>query len=331
MECDCFGRFSFASQNHSRRWRQVGGPRRVSPTADNRQPTTDHRPLALPLEFCWVGKHASGVAMKFHFPIIALSLVAHLSGAEPPKVFAGLFEKDIPKKAAIGVVVPPPEIDKYIAKVEASARKDPKWFREFASGSKSGAPLPFDEKLGLTKAEYDDYLALWAKRDFKPLEEVMLLLRQSFGDTWSITSTGGASAISTLRYDAKTDTFRSPNGNLKRIDDVTADSSTVLGAWTGSEWKFEDDTGLGKIKENFAMGRLAGGTYGIVIYRAQELSSEGTRLLDKSLIIRFPLAKAGAVTAPPLANDAAKPATKPAVKVTPKSPAKASTKPIPKN
>ena len=32
MECDCFGRFSFASQNHSRRWRQVGGPRRVSPT-----------------------------------------------------------------------------------------------------------------------------------------------------------------------------------------------------------------------------------------------------------------------------------------------------------
>ena len=24
--------FSFASQNHSRRWRQVGGPRRVSPT-----------------------------------------------------------------------------------------------------------------------------------------------------------------------------------------------------------------------------------------------------------------------------------------------------------
>ena len=32
MECDFFGGFSFASQNHSRRWRQVGGPRRVSPT-----------------------------------------------------------------------------------------------------------------------------------------------------------------------------------------------------------------------------------------------------------------------------------------------------------
>ena len=32
-----------ASQNHPRRWRQVGGPRRVSPTTDNRQPTTDNR------------------------------------------------------------------------------------------------------------------------------------------------------------------------------------------------------------------------------------------------------------------------------------------------
>ena len=30
--------FSVASQNHSRRWRQVGGPRRVSPTTDHRPP-----------------------------------------------------------------------------------------------------------------------------------------------------------------------------------------------------------------------------------------------------------------------------------------------------
>jgi hypothetical protein len=43
-----------------------------------------------------------------------------------------------------------------------------------------------------------------------------------------------------------------------------------------------------------------------VVYRVQELSSEGTRMLDNSLVIRFPLA-------------AAAPETKPApVKVTPK-------------
>jgi hypothetical protein len=271
--------------------------------------------------------------MKFHASLAAFTLVASLSAAEVPKVFAGLFEQDVPKKGAIGVVMPPAEIDKYIAKVETAARKDPKWFREFSSQAKGGTPLPYDERLGLTKVEYDDYLALWNKREFKPMEEVMLQLRQSSGDSWTIFSTGAASTIATLRYDAKADTFRSPNGELKRIADITADSSSVLGEWTGLEWKFDEETGLGKIKENLALGRLAGDKYGLVVYRAQELSTEGTRLLDKSLIIRFPLGKSSpakdtppAVAANPTTKPAAKTAAKPAAKSVSKPAAKATTK-----
>jgi hypothetical protein len=268
--------------------------------------------------------------MKFHAPLVAVSFVSSLSAAEVPKAFAGLFEQDIPKKGAIGVVMPPPEIDKYIAKVETAARKDPKWFREFSTHAKPGAPLPYDERLGLTKTEYDEYLALWDKREFKPMEEVMLLLRQSSGDTWSLTSTGGASTISTLRYDAKADSFRSPNGELKRIADISADATSVLGEWTGLEWKFDEETGLGKIKENFALGRLAGDKFGLVVYRAQELSTEGTRLLDKSLIIRFPLGKP-ATTKEPAPAVASNPAAKPAAKAVTKPAAKPSTKAAPKN
>ena len=230
--------------------------------------------------------------MKFHAPLVAFSLAASLSAAEVPKVFAGLFEQDVPVKGQIGVMMPPPEIEKYVAKVETAARKDTKWFREFSGQAKSGAPLPYDQRLGLTQAEYDEYLALWEKREFKTREQVMLLLRQSAGDTWSITSTGAASLFSTLRYNPKSDLFRSPNGEMKRLDDIKADSSSILGAWTGLEWKFEEETGLGKIKENFALGRLANNNYGIIVYRAQELSTEGTRLLDKSLMVRFPLGKA---------------------------------------
>ena len=250
--------------------------------------------------------------MKFHAPLVAFSLVASLSAAEVPKVFAGLFEQDVPVKGQIGVMMPPPEIEKYVAKVETAARKDTKWFREFSGQAKSGAPLPYDERLGLTKAEYDEYLALWEKREFRPMEQVMLLLRQSSGDTWCITSTGAASVFSTLRYTAKTDLFRSPNGEMKRLDDIKADSSSILGAWSGFEWKFEEETGLGKIKENFALGRLADQKYGLIVYRAQELSTEGTRLLDKSLIVRFSLGKASQAkeTAPGAKPPAAKPATK---------------------
>ena len=231
--------------------------------------------------------------MKVHALILAIPLVAHLAAAEVPKIFDGLFEQNMPVKGQIGVVLPPPEIDKYVAKVEVAAKKDPKWFREFSGSAKPGAPLPFDEKLGLTKTEYDEYLALWNKREFKPVEEVMLLLRQTSGDTWTITSTGAASTFSTLRYSAASDTFRSPNGPMKRLDDIKADASSILGEWTGAEWKFEEETGLGKTKENFALGRFVDKKFGLIVYRAQELSTEGSRLLDKSLVVRFALGKAG--------------------------------------
>ncbi len=227
-----------------------------------------------------------------------LALLISILTAQVPKVFEGLFEKEVPVRASIGVVVPPPEIEKFLSKVEAAARKNPKWFKEFTEAAKPGTPLPYHENLGLTKVEYDEYLALWAKREFKPTNEVMLVLRETFGNTWSLTASGEAGAISTLRYDPKTDTFRSPNGELKRLEDIKADKESILGAWSGKEWRFEEKSELGQIKENIAVGKFDKTGFGLVVYRVQEISTEGSRLLDKSLVIRYALGKAGHLKLP---------------------------------
>ena len=231
----------------------------------------------------------TNTTMKPIQTFIALVLAIHASAAELPDAFKGLLEPNTPKRGQIGMVIPPREIDKFVAKVEAAARKDPKWFREFSAKSKPGIPLPFDERLGLTKQEYAEYLALWSKREFKPFEEVTVVLRPSSGNSWTISATGQASAISTLRFIPKEDVFHSPNGKLKRIEDIKAEASSILGEWTGREWKLEEDTGLGKTKENFAVGRFTNKPFGLLVYRAQEVSTEGTRLLDRSLVIRFPI------------------------------------------
>ena len=60
--------------------------------------------------------------MKFHAPLVAISLVASLSAAEVPKIFAGYFEQDVPVRGQIGVVLPPSEIDKFVAKVETAGQ-----------------------------------------------------------------------------------------------------------------------------------------------------------------------------------------------------------------
>jgi len=227
--------------------------------------------------------------MKISPLIVAVCMASPAFAQQVPKVFQGLLQPDVPVRGQIGMVMPPEEIDKFIAKVEEAARKNPDWFREHSKQAKPGVPLPFDERLGLTRAEYDEYLALWAKREFKPAVEVMLLLRRGSGGTWTVSATGPASQLTTLRYSPDKDVFRSPNGELKRLEDIKADAQSILGAWSGHEWKFEEDTGLVKLKENFAIGQMESGNFGLVVYRAQEISSEGTRLLDKSLVIRFPL------------------------------------------
>jgi hypothetical protein len=243
-----------------------------------------------PLEFPAVrGQFFAGRIMKFHLLPLIATIVSSAAAAEVPGIFSGMFSPGAPTRAQVGMVVPPPEIDKYVAKVESAARGNTEWFREFSAKAKPGVPLPFDERLGLTREEYDEYIALWNKREFKPVEDVMLMLREGSGGTWTLASTGAASSLSTLRYSPDGDVFRSPNGELKRIEDINADASSILGEWTGKEWKFEEETGLGKTKENFALGRMAGGRFGLVVYRMQELSSEGTRLLDRSVVIRFPL------------------------------------------
>lgn len=245
--------------------------------------------------------------MKAIQTFIALAFANLSFAAEVPDAFKGLLEPNAPKRAQIGMVIPPREIDKFVAKVEAAARKDPKWFREFSSKSKPGIPLPYDERLGLSRQEYEEYLSMWNKREFKAMEDVTIVLRPSSGNSWTITATGEASTISTLRFQPKEDVFRSPNGNLKRIEDINAEASSILGEWTGREWKLEEDTGLGKTKENFAVGRFTNKPFGLLVYRAQETSTEGTRLLDRSLVVRFPISQSTKTKAPAETEKSAEP------------------------
>jgi hypothetical protein len=227
-----------------------------------------------------------------------LLLLSSMLSAEIPAIFKGLFEEEIPVRANIGIVVPPSEIETFIAKVEAAARKNPEWFNEYSNNSQPGVPLPYHANLGLTKEEYDQYIALWEKREFKSQEEVVLILRKTLGNNWTLTATGGAGVISTLRYDAEKDIFRSPSGTLERLKDIQADEKSILGAWSGKEWRYQESGKFGSVKQNFAMGKFDKGNHGLVIFREQEVSKEGSRLLDRSLVIRFTLGDAGKIKVP---------------------------------
>lgn len=250
--------------------------------------------------------------MKFPILLLAASSMVATVSAQVPKIFQGLLEQNVQVRAQIGRIMLPKEMEKFEVKIRAAAQKDPKAFREFAGKHKPGIPLPFDEILGLTKEEHAEYVALWKKREFTPVANTNLTLRKGAGDYWIISASDKGSAITTLRYSEKEDVFRSPDGDLKRIDDFSADETSPFGAWSGNEWKFTQETEFDKTMQNFAIGRMGDGKNGLLVYVNQSISTASSKLLvDTKLVVRFPLSKPGAPK-PAAAKPAEKPAEKPA-------------------
>ena len=221
---------------------------------------------------------------------LSLLLTLLVAGAAP-EVFSKYLPSDDFIKGSAGMVIPPTEIEEYVRKVQLGAQKDPEWFLEFSKESKPGVPLPYHEKLGLTKDEYKAYIATWDKRAFQEVEPVALRLEKSTDGDWMIRASGSGFPISSLRYNEKKKELRSPNGVLKQVDDIKGEKDSILGSWKGQEWMHESETSISKTIENFAIGKKDDQALGYMIYRIRELSSEGRSIYDKRIVIQFPIAK----------------------------------------
>ena len=221
-----------------------------------------------------------------------MGLSAMATAQEVPAVLGNYLKPDVNARGQVVIVEPPKEIAAYVKKVEIAAKADSKWFTEYSKSAKPGVPLPYHERLGLTQEEYDTYNKLWDERKMKPVKDgnVIVRLEHTKKGDWMIRVSGKGSPISLLHYHPEADSMKSPNGMLTRLKDIDADPRSTLGKWTGHEWKFEQEDGLGKTKENFAIGKLVGTKYGLLVYHLQSISQAGRRLFDKSLVIRFPLA-----------------------------------------
>lgn len=229
--------------------------------------------------------------MKTLFAFLFLLTLGSLSGeTKTPEVFAPYLTADVGVKGEVVVVLPPEEITTYVERVESQAKNDPEWFAKYSEEAKPGIPLPFHEKLGLSQEEYADYLKLWDQRKMEPIPRGELFVRlekTSKENEWMIRVTGLGSDITSMRYNAKDDTFTSINGTLNRLEDIKSDKRSILGEWVGREWKLEKEDDFGFTKENIAVGKLVDNSYGLLVYRVQEVAPEGHRLYDKSMVIRF--------------------------------------------
>lgn len=219
-----------------------------------------------------------------------ISLVSITLAGDPPKVLGDYMDQDVKIKAEVVKMEFPKEFFKFKELLEKAEAKDPEWFKEHLAKSAAENPIPsYDAKLGMTQAEYDSYVKLWEKRKYNRVDdgEVEVMLIEQDPGEWVINVSGKGMPVSLIKYIEKSDTFKSSNGEMKRIEDIKMLASSVYREWNGHEWRYFNEGSLVKTKENFAIGRTGDKRYGIMIYSLQEISGEGQILADDLLIIRF--------------------------------------------
>ena len=220
---------------------------------------------------------------------LALTTAA-LHAAEPPAILGQYLEANVVAKGEVVKLDIPVEFLKFRELLKEAEKADPEWFKKHQEKAGKDNPIPpFDTKLGMTKAEYDKYVALWEQRTYKRVEDgkVHVILTEDGENEWVINVSGKGMPVSLLKYVAAKDQFESSNGTLARIEDIKSPKESIYREWSGQEWRFFNDGDLVKTKENIAIGRTGDGLYGLLIYSLQELSGTGTPLADDLLMIRF--------------------------------------------
>ena len=170
--------------------------------------------------------------------------------------------------ASLDVLQPalPGRLEELAGRVQQAVASDPTWFAEHLKKAERGQPLPYDEKLGVTAAEYDELLALTKTGTMTPVAIAALSLSRTdgrvvfnFGEDFP--------GMERVELDLNSDTVSAPAGVASVRKRIIA-REVWPGPWNGFQWSshgVEDIRAAGGFK--FAIGRMVENGRGILYYR----------------------------------------------------------------
>ncbi len=241
--------------------------------------------------------------MKAYTSILAMlaspAMVAPALAADAPGALAGYLPSDgsLIQGAAIRAVVDPAltAFNQQVVKKFNSLPEEKK--AEFIKVFDPNKALPYDEALFGDKAAYDKYMEAWKKTKIVPMSSVAMgLLASGTKGTWHVHSVtldaAGRSlplTISALRYDATKNIWRSNNGDLTAAP-WSADDSFIFGAQSGTEWNYEHEDSLSKLRETVRVTKTTDGEAIYVYYKFAETSAfSGVSIAQGEYVLRFPI------------------------------------------
>ncbi len=161
-------------------------------------------------------------------------------------VFAVEFSELVPPagkaKVRIYQIVFPQRFQELAAKMQAAAQKHPEIFHP--SRMKPGEPIPYDSRMGLTQAEYKEFIHFSSAREQSKLEKVAeadMKVIKIKNESVSLSGSEALPSLNEIKLNLKTGELETSHGNLtqrKSYESTKADNP-VLGDLQGYEWKLQ--------------------------------------------------------------------------------------------
>ena len=181
----------------------------------------------------------------------------------------------------------PPRLGVLTEKLQTAARDDPAWFRAHAASAVPGEPLPHHPKLGLSEAEYREFLALSDSLQMRPAATGILEV-ESIPNGWRIGERSTISALRGLQIDTVANVVHSSFGVLASADPIApSDAQRATGRWGGPRWALEalDASTVTGVVAMFAIGRLSDSKQRVVYFDAKR-AQQGQVTAKESVFLR---------------------------------------------
>ena len=182
----------------------------------------------------------------------------------------------------------PPQLAILSQRLQQAVQKDPSWWQEHVRRAEPGEPLAYDPKLGLTEAEYREFLMLADSVQMKPVRTVEVVIERSRAG-WRFANSTAVAALRGIEIDTVRNQVHSPFGDLVRAAPITAsEGQRATGPWGGPRWNLEavDTLTLTGTVAQFAVGKHSETGRTVIYYDAKRMAN-GQLSARESLFLRF--------------------------------------------
>ena len=159
------------------------------------------------------------------------------------------------------------------------------FFKKAVTGNKAGEPLPYNTRMGITKAQYEQLQHM--KADFQAVAPITIKVTRGQDGSVSFASADPAAAgLDKVTFPATETAADTPFGKLDIFNQIhQGEARAPLGVWNGAEWaRIAPDDGKTP-SAKIAFGKRDPSGEGVIYYQVAPYAG----LKEQSLVVTYKL------------------------------------------